>query len=337
MKLNQQINIERQENGDYQISWDDSFTQSPVEIFAATSPAEAPGGKLVHSGVQGSVKIESLRQPERHYFHLVTDSGDGITYAERALAIPGGTNLRDFGGYLTEDGRQVEWGKFYRSGHLAISDKVHLDYLDRLDIKVNCDFRHARDFVESANTLPDNVKRLNCPVDAGSFATFFENLREDQHNEAAMIEAMCDVNRQIVRNYQSEYRKMFAALLDNEEGGFLVNCTAGKDRTGFASALILYTLGVPKETIIYDYLLSMRYFKLPQTKKGAAMLSKYSAKALAILKSDFVKPLREVRGEYLQAAFECMEGASGSVDQFLEDAYGVGAHERTLLRERYTT
>ncbi len=336
MHLNEQISIERLENGDYQISWNEEFANSAVQIYAAASPAAASNGELIISADRGSAKIDSLREPVRHYFHLVPESGEGVTYAERALAVPGGTNLRDFGGYLTRSGRQVQWGIFYRSGHLSISDEKHQAYLTNLNIKVNCDFRHARDFVESANTLADNVEKINCPVDAGSFATFFENLHEDQHDEAAMIEAMCDVNRQIVQNYQAEYRKMFAALLNLEDGGFLVNCTAGKDRTGFACALILHTLGVPRDTIIYDYLLSMRYFKMPETKKSAALLSKYSEKALAILKSDWVKPLREVRAEYLQAAFDTMAESSGSVDRFLEDVYSVAPKEIAELRRRYT-
>jgi len=337
MTFDEPVVIERRENGHYRISWHESFSRSPVAIYAAESPTRAGEGKLVHRGDSRSVNIDSLPNSARHYFHLVPESGAGVTYGERVLAVPGGTNLRDFGGYLTRDGRQVHWGKLYRSGQLSIAEERHLAYLANLGIRVNCDFRHARDFIESANTLPEAVERVNYPVDAGSFNTFLENLDKDRLNEASMIEAMCDVNRQLVRDYQTEYRNMFAALLAVEDGGFLLNCTAGKDRTGFGCALILYVLGVSLDTIIYDYLLSLRHFKIDRKQvKSAAFSKKYSAKVLEILKSDVTRPLREVRGEYLLAAFDTMAQLSSSVDQFIEDAYGVGPGERALLRENYT-
>ncbi|TGD71316.1 tyrosine-protein phosphatase [Mangrovimicrobium sediminis] len=338
MNYQNNVRIEREANGDYVLYWDDNFSTSPVEIYAADSPAAAMNGTLVGTGTCGSVRIDTLREPVRHYFHLVPEGKTGTTVGERALSVGGGMNLRDLGGYRTGDGRQVRWGKLYRSGKLSIATQSGMDYLSSLGLKVNCDFRVARDFTGATNTLPDEVEALNLPVDAGSFSTFFKTITQEQLNEAAMVETMREVNRQLVTQYQDEYRQMFAALLALEDGGFLVNCTAGKDRTGYAAALILHALGVPRETIVHDYLLSARYFSIdPNAVDHAAMASKYPPEVLAILKSDATKPLGEVRSDYLEAAFSAMEAASGSVERYLEEVLGVGEPERAVLRERYTT
>ena len=334
MKLNRHVEIERRENGDYLISWTESFSANPIAIRASALPDDAHSGEVLYRGNHGAIRVDSLRAPRRHYFHLEPEGTTGVTMGERALIADAGYNLRDLGGYLTGDGRQVRWGRLYRSGRLPLSEPGEREFLAHLDIRKNCDFRVNRDFVEDANNLHADTERHNFAVDAGGFSNFFEELTEDQLNEAFMIECMRDVNRQLARDYQPEFRNMFRELLALEEGAFLFNCTAGKDRTGFAAALILSALGVPRETILEDYLLSGRYFKPPKGRKPPT--GKYSPEVLKIFASDAVRPLAEVRREYLQAAFDTMDELSGSTEQFLQDACGIGGEERALLRERFT-
>ena len=112
-----------------------------------------------------------------------------------------------------------------------------------------------------------------------------------------------------------------------------MHCTAGKDRTGFASALVLLTLGVPRETVFADYLLTNHYRERFQrlVMRWAPVVSLFRTRA------DDVRPLLEARRAYLETSLDAMEELHGSVDGYLEKALGVDASlraalERNLLR-----
>lgn len=332
MKFNENIQITREENGDYLIEWTEDFTEEPVDIYVSDSPSPIQSGALIHRTDTRSIRIDKLRQNKRHYFHLVPAHSGGVTVGERVLPLRGGTNFRDFGGYLTVDGRQVQWGRLYRSGHLSLLDDGDRIYLSFLDIRKNCDLRRADECSKEPNKLPGTTEIIGLDIDAGSFGSFFHTLQEDQMNPEFMVTIMREINRELVLEHQPKFQKMFAELLDLESGAFLVNCSAGKDRTGFGAALILSSLGVPRETILYDYLLSGHYF--PVERERARALEKYGPEMSAIMASEAVMPIAEAREEYLLAAFETIDNTYTSVEQFLEEAYGIGKEERRLLRER---
>ena len=337
MKVDEHIQIQKQANGDFQITWTDDFTTSPVSVYVSHLPDAEHRGELVHSNATTAAEVAPLGSNRRHYFHLLPEAGRGVTVGERVISLREGMNFRDFGGYHTEDGRQVQWGRLYRSGHLSGLDEQGRDYLQSLGIRTNCDFRLTPECDANPNQLPGDTQVVSLNVDAGNFASFFNNISEEQLSREYTIELMCQVNRQLVSDYQDRYRRMFEELLALEDGAFLINCTAGKDRTGFGAALILSALGVPQDIVVQDYLLSARHYK-PTASPAAAekMAKKYGERALKLMRSEAVRPIAEVRAEYLTAAFDSIDEGYGSLANFLERAYGVGERERALLRERLT-
>lgn len=124
---------------------------------------------------------------------------------------------------------------------------------------------------------------------------------------------------------------MFAALLEGDTP-LAFNCSAGKDRTGLAAALILTALGVPRETIIEDYLLSNRYYKPKPPKPGAS--PDPTAALLARMPPEVTQALMGVDRRYIEASFEAID-AKGGIGRFLKDDLALETNEIARLRSLY--
>ena len=103
----------------------------------------------------------------------------------------------------------------------------------------------------------------------------------------------------------------------------MIHCTAGKDRTGFACALILHALGVSEDVISEDYLLTNRFYRRDPT-------------ASSDLPDDVRQVLGTVQASFLAAAFEAIDADYGDLESYLSDGLGLGAAERATARRRAT-
>jgi protein-tyrosine phosphatase len=102
----------------------------------------------------------------------------------------------------------------------------------------------------------------------------------------------------------------------------VIHCTAGKDRTGFACALILHALGVPDDVIVEDYLLTNRfYWRDPASSPD--------------LPEDVRAAIGSVEASFLAAAYEAVQAEFGGLELYLKDGIGIGDRERVSLRARY--
>lgn len=123
--------------------------------------------------------------------------------------------------------------------------------------------------------------------------------------------------------FAEQYREMFAQLLD-QRAPLVVNCSAGKDRTGVAVALILTALGVPRETIVEDYLLSNAKFK-----------PDLADPRLSRMRPDVAAVLYSVDARYLNAAFRAMENTPGGIVGFFRTELGVEEADLQRLQQLY--
>jgi len=254
--------------------------------------------------------------------------------AERLLPLEGGVNFRDLGGYATVDGRQVRRGLLYRSGSMAgLTEKDH-DYLRQLDIAVIADFRSTEERLREPTRWPEGeepIRRLERDYDL-EFGEVVAVLRGAPDPEAARA-AFASFYRRLPRDFADQYRAMFAEMVAGNTP-LAFNCSAGKDRTGVAAALILTALGVPRETVTEDYLLSNRYYKPKAPADGAAQDP--AAQLFARLPPEVVAVFMGVDAQFLDAAFAGMTEEYGSVEGYLEQAIGLDAASRETLRQRYT-
>jgi len=259
--------------------------------------------------------------------------GDSAILAPRLVPLEGVQNFRDIGGYRTTDGRRVKWGLIYRSAELSHLTPTDLEALGRLNVQAVHDLRSVseRQAEPTAWTGPDAplIVAHDYQLDMSAIGALFQGpVTVDRARDAfaSMYPSLLDTQR-------PQETALFETLL-NADGATLYHCTAGKDRTGLATALILSALGVPRETILYDYELSNRYFT-----GGIAARDGQSSQAqsgMPNLPPEIMAVFMQVDARYLRATFAQIDNQYGSVEAYLDQRLGVDAAEIARLRELYT-
>ena len=252
---------------------------------------------------------------------------------DRYIPLPGTLNLRDFGGYDTASGVPVVRGQLFRSGHMADIDAGGVQALVELGIGTICDLRRPMEKQEEPTPVPEAaVRRVEIEIDPGSAIAMRAALADADLHLEDRIGYMVEINRELARHHAADYARMFEALLEGD-GGFLLHCSAGKDRTGFGCALILHTLGVDEETILDDYLATNHYVDI----EGQVIprLKRWYGEDRPIPDHDTIMALAGVRPEYLHAALAVVQEEFAGMDAYLERTVGLDAGARERLRGRY--
>jgi protein-tyrosine phosphatase len=251
---------------------------------------------------------------------------------KRHVVLDGAHNFRDLGGYATSDGRHVKWGLLYRSDNLAELSEDDLEKLKGLGIELVCDFRSAGEKAEEPDRLPATDPPAVLPLEIGAESFLASDLRERIASgdlEGLDLRAMMiEGNRQFATTFAPQYAAMFERITQAANLPALVHCTAGKDRTGFASALILSVLGVPRETVMEDFLLSNHY-TAAAAEQRLWMIELYS---LFRADRDALRPLFGVEPAYLEAAFDAIDAQHGGLDAFRRGALGLDDGELEAFR-----
>ncbi|MDR2081459.1 MAG: tyrosine-protein phosphatase [Campylobacteraceae bacterium] len=284
------------------------------QVFAGETAESIDIGTIAAQG-NGSKEVNITRFPpdKRIYFQYVLNNSTKITASERLLPMQGAYNVRDVGGYKTTNGKTVKWGKVFRSGDLNQLTNADITYLENIGIKTVVDFRSESEKAAAPDTnLASVTNRLEYPINPGSAAQPAQTAEEN-------MQALIEINKLFVTNFQSAYKNFFAALMNNQNQPLLFHCSAGKDRAGFAAALFLSSLGVDRETVIEDYLLSSIYVQ----EKYAPLVST----------NPELLPMFTVYREYIEAAFDTIDSQYGGIDSYLTNELGV---DLELMRAIYT-
>ncbi|MDJ0276381.1 tyrosine-protein phosphatase [Sphingomonas sp. 2R-10] len=253
---------------------------------------------------------------------------------QRVVPLEGGQNFRDLGGYRTADGRQVRWGLLYRSG--AMNGLTDRDFaqLEARGIRTVCDLRSTRERTGAPVRWPGRAKPAIFADDYSMDRDFAGLMRPDLTGAQA-ADAMTAAYAQMPLRFAGQYRRMFGEILAGRVP-LAFNCSAGKDRTGIAAALILATLGVPYATVTEDYLLSNRYYDPRKSASGTAA-DDQTASFMKRLPPDAIKALIGVDRRYLDAAFATMRAQPGGFDGYLRDQLGLDKAAVQTLRAQYLT
>ncbi len=330
------VEVVEPSRGVHEISWS-LDRDAAVTIAAVTNASAAPQqGIVVAEGVAGGSFSWQAPDPDQRYYFLVTpEGGESRIGASRVLALEGGRNFRDLGGYATESGERVAWGKVYRSGVMSGLTSGDYDYLDGLGIKVICDLRTA----EERTNEPTNWAAT--PVET---LTFPDPLSDGQSLLGAVFQkpdltpddvkaAMSGFYRDMLVQQDDAYTAMFDALAAGQTP-LAFHCTAGKDRTGVGAALLLAALGVPEATIVEDYILSD---KLVDYRKELDLDNATTAETdpyafLRKLPPEIVAPLLLSDASYISAALEEARTKHGSLIGHIQSEYDVTDEELASLR-----
>lgn len=260
------------------------------------------------------------------------DAGMPDHVRQRHLALEGAPNFRDLGGYATTDGRHVRWGQFYRSDDLAALTDADLEKVSALGLKLVCDFRSEAEKQAEPDRLPAGSPPAVADLAIGAESFMVEDLRERISSgdlEGLDLRGMMiEGNRQFATTFSPQYAAMFERIQQPEDRPALVHCTAGKDRAGFASAMILSVLGVPRETVMEDFLLTNHYTR-SATERQLLMIEVFS---LFRADADALRPLFGVEPAYLEAAFQAIDERWGDFDTYRRDGLGLDDAEVEAFR-----
>jgi protein-tyrosine phosphatase len=239
----------------------------------------------------------------------------------RHLNLAGASNFRDLGGYRTRDGRSVRWRQIFRSNHLGHVTAADIEILRGLGLRSAFDFRGMEERVAATCGLTE-IAVHSLPIEPSVVATLRARLAEGAGlTSADALDVMRDSYCNYVRHNTSSFRALFGYLLE-DNAPLVIHCTAGKDRTGFACALILHALGVPDELISEDYLLTNRFYRRDPA-------------ASSDLPEEVSQVLGSVQTSFLAAAFETISAGYGDLENYLGDGLGLGAAQRACLEARY--
>lgn len=239
----------------------------------------------------------------------------------RSLPLAGASNFRDLGGYTGHGGRQVAWRRIFRSDHLASLTPDDQARLAALGIARTVDFRGERERAQLAYLLPA-VEHYQLAIEP----TVVQRAIELQQSGRALtaqdaVALMQETYRGFVHENAPRFAEFFRILLAKDTP-LVFHCTAGKDRTGFAAALILLTLGVPRDVVMRDYLLTNDLYRRPAMAEGHA-----PEEVLAVL--------WRVQAEFLDAALHKVDQDYGGLQTYLVDVLGVDSAAQRELAGRY--
>jgi protein-tyrosine phosphatase len=255
------------------------------------------------------------------------------TSPARVLGLDGAPNFRDIGGYTTGDGHHVRWGEVYRSNELSKLTAADAARVDSLHIATVVDLRTDEERSRAPSVWthePANVYLSPKPTLAPVMHTILAEAGTPEGARSGLIEFYAHMPD----DYRTEYAAMFHRIAAGDLP-MVVHCTAGKDRTGVAMALLLTAVGVPRETVVDDYALTEKLVppaagaaKAPAPVGGAVP----AASPLSQLPEESRRALWRSDPQYIQSALDSMQHEYGSIDAYLERGLGLSRREIRAVR-----
>lgn len=252
----------------------------------------------------------------------------------RVLPLDGVHNFRDYGDYQVAGGRRVKAGLLWRSAQHGEASGADLEAIHRLGIAHVIDLRGPSereakpclrhpDFSANVWTYPEETAGLALHTEAANGVVSADEAR------AAMLRLYEGI---AFRPNLIPMLRLYFELLARGDGASLVHCVAGKDRTGFAVALLQRILGVDPEAVIADYMLTNTASKLEERIASEAFrdLPRYAAFDAATIRT-----LWGVEADYLQAAFDAIAARYPTLDGYLAQVLELDQAKLDTLRSIY--
>ena len=247
-------------------------------------------------------------------------------------------NTRDLGALMTKDGRHILPRKLLRSGslyHVSLADQDML--LEDYKLSTVIDFRTEAEREQKPDTIMKGVEYYPIPVlDEETSGITQAGTLMDMLTKFDQVpdEFMCKQYENLVRDEIciKQYANFLDVVLHQKKGAVLWHCSAGKDRVGIGTALLLYALGVPRKTIKEDFLKTNVYLD-----NEMQHMVRYLETRMIVTPEimDKVRLLYKVKGEYLDTTFRTIEKDYGSVDYFMRKALYMNPKTIEALRNKY--
>ncbi len=247
----------------------------------------------------------------------------------RIIALDGVHNFRDFGGWKTKDGRDITRGRLFRSGHLARTTPKDRERIKGLGLTTLADLRQPSERQREPNCLTQIEPKTVFETNHGghSEAPHLEFLRHGNLTvksvQAYMLGAYQRIPMEV--HHQHVFADVFRQLANGQP--LLVHCAAGKDRTGILAAMILSALGVDRQQVFEDYMLTNKAVDIDTLLPSiAARISKQTGEPI---EPEALRPMLGVEEAFLDAALS----TTGPLDIYFETALGLSQDDLRALHD----
>lgn len=328
----------RYQSGIYEITRDESVC-SPT-LYIDRDP-EGTKREVLCVMEEKTLTLPSPLPGERLYFFLEREDGIQCTAASRRVEISGVENFRDLGGYAAADGRQVKWGRFFRGGPLYGLGPDEKEALNKLGLKIVFDYRTQKEHERMPDEFPLGAESLWVPAIPPE-KRYQDFADRDMLAHLKTVNTLDDARDAFqlfkdlyaVMPFQCDaFRHMLLSLNSMETVPMYQHCSAGKDRTGVGSALLLLALGVAEDTVMEDYLLSRDYRREVNLKRVERLAAGGISKAAEEL---VLKMMITGMEELLGAALNAIRLKYPTYEAFFLGEYGITPERLISWREMHT-
>ncbi|WP_433634919.1 tyrosine-protein phosphatase [Nocardia sp. CA-120079] len=251
------------------------------------------------------------------------------------IDLQGAINVRDLGGFRTADGRRTARGRLLRGDGLHKLTDGDVATLAELGLRTAIDFRSAEEIEHAGpDRLPDGATAIALPIAGGNLGQTLKAIRgettaDEDLGGGRAAELMREINRQFVNDpeYRAAFGRALRLISESSGGASLFHCSAGKDRTGWMTAIVLTALGVPRDEVTADYLATNDYV----WPTYEAWLTR-STESGVIADPQPIRELLRQHPSYIDAAFEEASKRYGSFDRFLSEGLEFDDTDRRRLR-----
>lgn len=241
------------------------------------------------------------------------------------INIDGVENFRGIGGIITSDGRKVKDGIYYRSAKLDNITEKGKAQLKAMGIGLIVDFRTWAAAI-GKDVLSQEFNWINIPISHGNQTTIKNEIIDRHLTKQEAKEFMKRINAELVSNHTAEFSQFFRLMLDPKNLPIICHCTAGKDRTGFATAALLSLLGVDRATIIEEY-------SLTQGRINHLTEKYYENEHLTPDVIEVMQTAFTANKDYLLSALSTMDLLYGNADNYFMKGLGFSMTEVFKIRE----
>lgn len=249
--------------------------------------------------------------------------------SKRVLPFEGVLNFRDMGGYEAADGCKVKYGLLFRSAELTGMTERDREFFQTLGIKTIFDYRDDGEAAQKPDPSFPGVTNIRIPAMKQETPADMRELVWKDFFQKMTVESFALMYTSMAINNPS-FQRLMKIFADPDFTGILHHCAGGRDRTGIGAAFLLMALGVSRETIIEDYLISNQTLT-PMYEQMKDQLKEVISPEEA---DDIISKL-ELRREFMDAVFSAIDGNYGDADSFLEREFGLTEEKLTQLRAYY--
>ena len=328
----------------------EAVAPSDYHLYAGGKPDERSISQLAAKSRDGVFHLTLPAENGPYYFMIKAENFQTNIFSERVLQLKEAINVRDMGGYETEDGKFVKWGLLYRGDQLSKLVPEDITMLERIGITTLVDYRSDHECTINPNKKIKTVKNLLHCDPQSSFSEAAANAI-DLHSENVKLVTSLE-NGEVEEKYLNgkgekvilSYRDLVTAEIPKKAYGkflhacaapdklpLLHHCRGGKDRTGFGAMLILLLLGVKREQIIEDYVLT----GIIRKDRNQLKYEQYRELTSNQNYLDYLLAMIETRREYIEASIDRIYELYDSVEDYMIRHFELTKEQIDAMKEFY--